>query len=220
MGTDLRQLGLAAAALLISASAASAQQVRNYYCGDGQGQVQVTVESRSSILILADFPGSADGSFDMQMSGGGTPSAGYRFVNGEYSVEFTGRGQDTLIYNAPDFGETFCTWGDDQAGMPPTLFGGSGRPSQNGGATADSSGGGDLPTPGRSCGGKVRRAPEMNSRQIGSLQNGDPITIIERAGEMNGYSWFKIRFGSRTGYQWGGILSAANGGLPDAYVGC
>jgi hypothetical protein len=213
----VRVLAFTAALLLASLGASHAQQVRNYYCGDGAGAVRVTVVSQSQIAIFADFPGSADGSFDMLLSGGGSPSAGYRFVNGEYSLTFTGNGQDTLRYEAPDFGEIFCTWGDDPTGKPAELFGagpgsGAGGGSGNGNAA--------LPTPGRSCGGKVRQAPTMDARQVGSLQNGDPITILERAGEMNGYSWFRIRFGSRTGYQWGGILSAANGNLPDAYVGC
>jgi hypothetical protein len=208
-----RGIAVAAAFFLFAVGAAQAQQVRNYYCGDGQGSVRVTVVSQSQIAIFADFPGSADGSFDMLLSGGGSASSGHRFVNGEYSLTFSGQGQDVLRYEAPDFGEIFCTWGDDRSGLPAELFGGSNPPAGGSGNPA-------LPMPGRSCGGKVREAPNMDARQVGSLQNGDPITILERAGQMNGYSWFRIRFSSRTGYQWGGILSAANGNLPDAYVGC
>ena len=28
--------------------------------------------------------------------------------------------------------------------------------------------------------------------------------------ETDGYSWFKISFGGRTGYQWGGIMCSRN----------
>lgn len=65
-----------------------------------------------------------------------------------------------------------------------------------------------LPIRTRSWGGKVRNDPSMDGRQIGSLREMDPITVIEEVPHsmMNGYPWFRIRFAGGEGYQWGGII--------------
>jgi hypothetical protein len=65
---------------------------------------------------------------------------------------------------------------------------------------------GRFPMPGASLGGIVRERPTMGSPKIASLRHGDPVTILGRAGEMDGYTWFRIEFRGRTGYQWGGIM--------------
>ncbi len=59
-----------------------------------------------------------------------------------------------------------------------------------------------------SWGGKVRAGPGMEYQQIGSLQNGDRVQLLENTGVMmNGYPWYRISFfGGRLGYKWGGIL--------------
>jgi hypothetical protein len=59
-----------------------------------------------------------------------------------------------------------------------------------------------------SWGGKVRSGPTMQSRQVGSLRNGDPVQLLENTGVMmNGYPWWRIGYGNgRRGFQWGGIL--------------
>jgi hypothetical protein len=64
-----------------------------------------------------------------------------------------------------------------------------------------------FPVSGKSFGGAFRQGPSMSTRQIGSIRERDPVTIVKNAGnEMNGYDWFQIRFKGSTGYQWGGIL--------------
>lgn len=64
-----------------------------------------------------------------------------------------------------------------------------------------------LPSTGQSLGGRVRDIPALDGRRVASLPEGTPVTILERTGERHrGYEWFKIRFGARTGYTWGGIL--------------
>jgi len=70
----------------------------------------------------------------------------------------------------------------------------------------------DFPQPGYSYGGKVRSGPGMQYRQIGSLQEGNRINILNGTGVMmNGYEWFEIRYrNGRTGYQWGGIMCSQN----------
>ncbi len=80
---------------------------------------------------------------------------------------------------------------------------------------ASGGGGASLPMYGRSLGGVVRGGPDMGSRKVASLKEGDRIEIVEDTGvAMNGYTWFKIRWKGKTGYHWGGILcsDAALGG--------
>ena len=74
-------------------------------------------------------------------------------------------------------------------------------------AIAQENHGSKLPISGKSFGGAFRQGPSMDTRQIGSIRERAPITIIKNAGnEMNGFDWFQIRFKGRTGYQWGGII--------------
>jgi hypothetical protein len=89
-----------------SASEARDSQ-RTFYCGDGAGEVQVTVLSQNSIRAAVNMYGSADGAFTMTMRQQGR---GFHYVKGEYQVSIN-KAQDTLTYTAPDFGEIACTWG-------------------------------------------------------------------------------------------------------------
>ena len=81
-------------------------------------------------------------------------------------------------------------------------------------------GGGILPMPGKSLGGVVRAAPGMASARVTALHEGYDIEILENAGvSMNGYDWFKIRYGSRIAYQWGGIM-CSKAPLAGIYQAC
>lgn len=64
--------------------------------------------------------------------------------------------------------------------------------------------------PAGSWGGIVRAGPGMDFAKVTSLNEGDPVTVLEHTGVMmNGYPWFKIKFrGNKTGYHWGGIMCA------------
>lgn len=74
---------------------------------------------------------------------------------------------------------------------------------------------------GKSYGGKVRDAASMNSKQIGSLFEGDPVIIIGNSGvNMNGYDWFEIEFKGRKAYQWGGLLCSDGGKIAGVYMQC
>jgi len=66
---------------------------------------------------------------------------------------------------------------------------------------------GRLPIRGESLGGRVRDIHGLDGRQIATLREGAPVTVLESTGErLRGYEWFKIRFAGQTGYTWGGIL--------------
>ncbi len=63
------------------------------------------------------------------------------------------------------------------------------------------------PMKGRSFGGKVRAKPSMDSAQVGSLKENDPITILRGSGTFMGeWEWFEIEWRGKRGYQWGGII--------------
>ena len=65
---------------------------------------------------------------------------------------------------------------------------------------------GRLPMAGMSLGGIMRSGPSMSAARLTSLSEKSGITLLERAGTMDGYDWFKIEFHGRIGYQWGGIM--------------
>ena len=80
---------------------------------------------------------------------------------------------------------------------------------------------GELPAPAGSWGGVVRDGPGKQYRQIDSLKEGEPVTLLGRSDELdNGFPWFKISFKSGTGYQWGGILCSAGAERPDVFKTC
>ncbi len=68
----------------------------------------------------------------------------------------------------------------------------------------------DMPFEAGSWGGIVRSGPGMDFPRVASLDEGEPIQVLERTEVMmNGYPWFKISYrGGRKGYKWGGILCA------------
>lgn len=153
------------------------------------------------------------------------PGNPLRFFNGEYAVTLA-PDQGALKLEIPDWGSARCLYGtrdvkpfisqraaaatscgpgfhpvpetdrcDPDPGTPPTA-----QPRRTG--TAE----GKFPMGGQSLGGIMRSAPSMSSAKVMSLSEGAGITLIARAGTMDGYDWFKISFRGRSGYQWGGIM--------------
>jgi hypothetical protein len=80
----------------------------------------------------------------------------------------------------------------------------------------------DFPVAAGSWGGVLRDGPGQNYRQIGSLQEGEPVTLMGRSDVVeNGFPWFKITTQSgKTGYQWGGILCSTGAERPDIFKTC
>jgi hypothetical protein len=76
-----------------------------------------------------------------------------------------------------------------------------------------------FPAPGVSAGGIIRGGPGMDFNRVGSLGQGERITVLAltAAPYMNGYGWFKIEWSGGTGYQWGGLLCPFNGYIEGAY---
>ena len=73
-----------------------------------------------------------------------------------------------------------------------------------------------------SWGGKVRSGPGKEFTKIGSLNNGDPVTLIEGTKIfLDGYEWFKIIYDNNSvGYQWGGILCGFDKPIFGTYSVC
>ncbi|MBC7831528.1 MAG: SH3 domain-containing protein [Hyphomicrobium sp.] len=78
------------------------------------------------------------------------------------------------------------------------------------------------PMPAGSWGGIVRNGPGPNYAKVGSLQERDPVTLVEKTEVFeNGFPWFKITYsGGGSGYQWGGILCAIGEARPELFQTC
>ncbi|MEP0521401.1 MAG: MliC family protein [Hyphomicrobiales bacterium] len=75
----------------------------------------------------------------------------------------------------------------------------------------------------QSWGGIVRSGPGMHHEKLGSLYEGQKITVLHRTHEiMNGYPWMAIEFGDykQRGYQWGGIICATDYARQDLHQLC
>jgi hypothetical protein len=81
---------------------------------------------------------------------------------------------------------------------------------------------GDFPLDAGSWGGVVRSGPGREFSRLGSLAEGERITLIENTGVLdNDYAWFKIRYrGNRVGYQWGGIVCGLGQPIDGAFETC
>lgn len=73
-----------------------------------------------------------------------------------------------------------------------------------------------------SWGGIVRDGPGQNHRRLASLEQGERVMLLENTGVYwNGFPWWHIEFwGSRTGYQWGGILCSLDAPMEGIYESC
>ncbi len=80
----------------------------------------------------------------------------------------------------------------------------------------------DFPIVAGSWGGIVRDGPGQSYRKVGSLDEGQSVTLMARTDVMeNGYPWFKIAYeGDGRGFQWGGILCSAGAERPDLFKTC
>lgn len=74
---------------------------------------------------------------------------------------------------------------------------------------------------GYSLGGKMRSQPSKDFDSIARIDDGNRVDIIGRTVmEDNGYTWYKVRAGSKTGYMWGGELCYAYDKQPGLYGAC
>lgn len=158
------------------------------------------------------------------------PSNAFHFYWGDYAVKFAPDGSEATL-EIPDFGSTKCIYGHGGAApaLPqpaPQRNANNGNPcgpgfhpvpetdrcdpnpgtNPNAQPRRTGSAEGQFPMGGQSLGGIVRAEPSLSSARVSSLAEGTAITLMARAGTMDGYDWFVIQFRGQTGYQWGGIM--------------
>lgn len=83
--------------------------------------------------------------------------------------------------------------------------------------------GASIPYSAQSWGGIVRTGPGMHHEKMGSLYEGQQVTILGRTNEiMNGYPWMMIEYGDyrQRGYQWGGIICTTDYPRQDLHQLC
>lgn len=78
------------------------------------------------------------------------------------------------------------------------------------------------PFPAKSWGGKVRAGPGVNFRQLGSLREGERISLLEKREDklFQDRPWFRIRYRGRVGYHWGGIICPIGQHIDGTYQIC
>jgi Bacterial SH3 domain len=80
----------------------------------------------------------------------------------------------------------------------------------------------EFPQSAASWGGVVRDGPGRQYKQIGSLNENEPVTLVARTDVVeNGYPWFKILYrDGKSGFKWGGILCSTGDERPDLFKTC
>jgi hypothetical protein len=182
---------------------AEAQQ-RTFFCGE-ESFVTITILNASTITA-----GLIEGqTLTMQA----VPGQQWTYFNGDYQV-IIAPDQNSMKLMIPDFGEIGCVFqaGQDAAAPPPPPP-----------PTFDSGGaGGGFPVAAKSWGGSVRAGPGVEYEKVGSLAEGQPITILEQspAPFFQERPWFKIGWNGRTGYHWGGIICPLGAEVPGTFQVC
>lgn len=168
---------------------------REFFCGE-DSYVTVTPVSATSI-----HAGPIDGQMlTMEQS----PTQPLEFYYQYYGLVVS-PDQTQISIEIPDFGTIQCTYGAgaDVPEPPP--------------ASAAS-----FPMQAKSWGGSVRSGPGVDYKKVGSLAEGEVITLLEPAvGPLyQDRPWFRIRFRGQTGYQWGGIVCGIDAPIPGAFEVC
>jgi len=113
------------------------------------------------------------------------------------------------------WGGILCGYGQAIQGLHQTCERNNGGFNNNAGNNGNNGNNGfsGYPKQAGSWGGVLRNGPGMNYAQIGSLNEGDRVTLLEQTAQwMNGYPWFRIRTNrGNVGYQWGGIMCGIGG---------
>ena len=210
----IRTFPIAVLALIVS-QAAAVGQTRTYSCAKGNA-ITLTVIGPNAIKA-----GPIEGGVMKLKQSAADPM---RYSDGDYAVQIS-PDQSRITVEIPDWGSVKCSFrpqAAEQGGRP-----GLGNtdpcgpgfhqapqtdrcdPNDNHPGARRPSTEGKLPIAGMSLGGIMRSEPSMAAPRLTSLPEKSGITLMERAGSMDGYDWFKIEFHGRIGYQWGGIMCSA-----------
>lgn len=210
---------LFAAALLATGSQAHAQS-REFDCG-GQGLLRLKVLNANTIAA-----GPIEGR-TVALKQSAQPMT---YVYGDVRLDIA-QDQRSVQLTMPGGAAMNCSWTGASAsttssGAPqvatPSVSAGSNANAEASSGSGETSAAATQGIRAKSWGGVVRSGPGMDHQRLAGLAEGDPITLLERTDvEMNGYPWFKIRYGrNKTGYQWGGIICPIGKPLPGTFEVC
>ncbi len=177
---------------------------RQFFCGE-DSFVTVTVSGPNTV-----FAGPIDGQMMTLVQ---SPNDPLHFLNGDYGIIIS-PDQLHIQVEIPDFGQIGCQFGAG-AGVPqppPAVAAPTPQPAQPVG----------FPIEAKSWGGSVRAGPSINAQKIGSLPEGERITLLEQANApfFQDRPWFRISFRGQTGYQWGGIICPIGRPVPGTFEVC
>ena len=67
----------------------------------------------------------------------------------------------------------------------------------------------------------IRFEPNMESRRLFSVPQGDPVVFVAETGSfLSDWQWVKVRYGKREGYVWGGTVCTTDVQLKGVHFGC
>lgn len=193
-------------AICIAASPVMADAL--YICevrGDGAWRVtlrEAAPEEATAVFVLSFDTGAQSGSYALASSVSGS---GFRY-EGE-GLTFVGKGDEARLIDGAD--EMSCGLA---AGVP-----------EEAQAVPDTAAG-LFEVPGTALGGNLRAGPGRQFLRLGSVREGEAITVIEDTGVVwRDHSWFVIRLrDGETAHLWGGLICATGeeGALPGTYADC
>lgn len=198
---------LAALVLTGLATAAAASETTRFVCtamGDGNYSVYLAPETPDEAIAIYELGvDSGNTSSEITLVSALTDS-GFRYV-GE-GIEFRGKSDVATL-----------TDGAMQATCVVYMAGDEGP----GASTVDAAAGPEGTTL-LAMGGNLRSGPGTEHGVVGALLYGTPVALEEDTGVVwNGYTWFRIRReNGDTGYVWGGILCAPDGGVAGVLDPC
>ncbi len=205
---------LLASFVLMAFTGIAHAQTRTYSCTKGNA-ITLTVIAPNTIKA-----GPIEGGTMRLKQSAGDP---LRFSDGDYAVQIS-PDQTQITVEIPDWGSAKCSFRPQAAAQDGRPGLGNADPCGPGFHQAPqtdrcdpndahparhTANPGRLPVAGMSLGGIMRSGPSMSAPKVTSLAEKSGITLLERAGTMDGYDWFKIEFHGRIGYQWGGIMCSA-----------
>ncbi len=204
---------LAALVLAGLATAATASETTRFVCtamGDGNYSVYLAPETPDKAIAIYELGiDSGNTSSEITLKSAITGS-GFRYVGD--GIEFRGKGEvATLTDGAMQATCVVYIAGDEGPGAATVDA-----------ATPDTAAGPEGTTTLLAMGGNLRSGPGTEHGVVGALRYGTPVALAEDTGVVwNGYTWFRIRReNGDTGYVWGGIMCAPDGGVAGVLDPC
>lgn len=184
----------------MSTSANAASQKVEYSCNEGIPLIVEFINTNSTSIAIISHDSSPRIALDNVRSGSGA-----RYTDGNWVLHVKG---DTALVGTQGQTDDVCH-----------KVSGNQNHQQNHQQQGNHI---SFPRKAKSWGGIVRSGPGQHYRKVGSLREGEWVTILERTNEIfQDRPWFKIKYrGGRIGYKWGGILCSVGEFVEGTYQTC